>query len=108
MGNLKEKLSIEKCKVYLGFVVMVAAIFGWLIKTVYSATLIEQRMFDSAEQKTQVIQDVSRNAEHRDDLNVHMPYQEKVKRFVTREEYTDLKELLKEMRDDIKYIKRRN
>ena len=56
MGNLKEELKIERWKVYLSVFIMIAGILGWLVKTVYSATLVEQRMFDSAEQKTQVIQ----------------------------------------------------
>ena len=106
MGNLKEKLPIERWKVLLTLFVTIAMIFGWLINTIYSASTIEQRMFDSPEQKTQVIQDVQLNMEHRKDINVHMPYQKKTELFVTRKEYEEslefIKEALKEIKQDIR------
>lgn len=108
--NLKEKSSIEKWKVYLTILVAVTSLLGFMLKTLYGAFTVENRMFDSETQKTQLIYDVKVNKSHATDIDVHMPYEKKVEKFVTRPEYnTAIKiigETLKEIKEDVKYIRR--
>lgn len=87
MGNLKEKLSIERWKVYLSTFVLIAGIIGWMVNTVYSMATVEQRMFDTPEQKQAMLKEVDLNSSHRKDEDVHMAFQKTMEIFVYKPEY---------------------
>ncbi len=108
--DLKEKSSIEKWKIYLTVIVMVVTVISFLAKSIFAAFTVENRMFDSEEQKIKLIYGVKSNTEHSNSLDGHMPYELKVEKFVTRPEYNvaikSIGEALKEIKEDVKYIRR--
>ena len=105
MENLKQKLPIERWKVYLSVFLMVAGMLGWLVNTIYSAVTVEQRMFDTPEQKQLVLKEVELNSGHRNDQNIHMPFQKKMECFVYKPQYDkDMEKMDKKLDEIIDYL----
>lgn len=85
--KLNQQISIKKWQLYMGTLLMIATILGFIGKTVYSAATVEQRMFDTPEQKQLVLKEVESNTTHRNDDNIHMPFQRKMETFVYKPQY---------------------
>ena len=102
MAPLKEKIQMERWKVYTSIFFMICTTFGFLINTIYSAVSLESRMFDTKEQKEIVLRQAEWSLEHK--LEVNKLQGEYVKKEDYREDINEIKATLKEINQ---YLRRR-
>lgn len=102
MAPLKEKIQMERWKVYASIFFMICSTFGFLINTIYSAVSLESRMFDTKEQKEIVLRQAEWSLEHKLEVNKHQS--EYVRKEDYREDINEIKSTLKEINQ---YLRRR-
>jgi hypothetical protein len=74
---------------------------NWVLIVCSIVTVVFVGIFSTGSSYGSLEQEVDYNTEHRRDTNMHIPFQEKIKVFVTREEHNDMKKQLDRIEDKL-------